>query len=53
MRVSRPAQAIASRRGGAQLTQDPVLQAVSEDMKVCQLRLAVDGTGRDGPWPWP
>ncbi len=28
------------------LTKDPELRAISEDMKVCQLRLAVDGMGR-------
>ena len=28
------------------LTKDPELRSVSEDMKVCQLRLAVDGMGR-------
>jgi single-strand DNA-binding protein len=28
------------------LTKDPELRAVSEDTKVCQLRLAVDGMGR-------
>lgn len=28
------------------LTKDPELRAVSEEMKVCQLRLAVDGMGR-------
>jgi single-strand DNA-binding protein len=28
------------------LTTDPELRAVSNDMKVCQLRLAVDGMGR-------
>jgi single-strand DNA-binding protein len=28
------------------LTKDPELRNVSEDMKVCQLRLAVDGMGR-------
>jgi single-strand DNA-binding protein len=28
------------------LTTDPELQAISDDVKVCQLRLAVDGMGR-------
>jgi single-strand DNA-binding protein len=28
------------------LTKDPELRQVSEEMKVCQLRLAVDGMGR-------
>jgi single-strand DNA-binding protein len=28
------------------LTKDPELRTVSEEMKVCQLRLAVDGMGR-------
>jgi single-strand DNA-binding protein len=28
------------------LTKDPELRAISEDSKVCQLRLAVDGMGR-------
>jgi len=28
------------------LTKDPELRSISEDMKVCQLRLAVDGMGR-------
>lgn len=28
------------------LTKDPELRSVSEEMKVCQLRLAVDGMGR-------
>ncbi|HEX3509674.1 MAG TPA: single-stranded DNA-binding protein [Solirubrobacteraceae bacterium] len=28
------------------LTKDPELRQVSDDMKVCQLRLAVDGMGR-------
>ncbi|HEY2201605.1 MAG TPA: single-stranded DNA-binding protein [Solirubrobacteraceae bacterium] len=28
------------------LTKDPELRAISDDMKVCQLRLAVDGMGR-------
>jgi single-strand DNA-binding protein len=28
------------------LTKDPELRTVSDDMKVCQLRLAVDGMGR-------
>jgi single-strand DNA-binding protein len=28
------------------LTKDPVLRAISDDMKVCELRLAVDGMGR-------
>jgi single-strand DNA-binding protein len=28
------------------LTKDPELRTISEDMKVCQLRLAVDGMGR-------
>ncbi len=28
------------------LTKDPELRAISEDMKVCQLRLAVDDMGR-------
>jgi len=28
------------------LTKDPVLRDVSEEMKVCELRLAVDGMGR-------
>lgn len=28
------------------LTKDPELRSVSDDMKVCQLRLAVDGMGR-------
>jgi len=28
------------------LTKDPVLRDISEDMKVCELRLAVDGMGR-------
>lgn len=28
------------------LTKDPELRSVSEDMKVCELRLAVDGMGR-------
>ena len=28
------------------LTKDPVLRKVSEEMSVCQLRLAVDGMGR-------
>ena len=28
------------------LTKDPVLRAISEEMKVCELRLAVDGMGR-------
>jgi single-strand DNA-binding protein len=28
------------------LTKDPELRAVSDDMTVCQLRLAVDGMGR-------
>jgi len=28
------------------LTRDPELRKVSDDMKVCQLRLAVDGMGR-------
>jgi single-strand DNA-binding protein len=28
------------------LTKDPELRAISEDKKVCQLRLAVDGMGR-------
>jgi single-stranded DNA-binding protein len=28
------------------LTKDPELGQVSDEMKVCQLRLAVDGTGR-------
>ena len=28
------------------LTKDPELRAISEDMNVCQLRLAVDGMGR-------
>jgi single-strand DNA-binding protein len=28
------------------LTKDPVLRDISEEMKVCELRLAVDGMGR-------
>ena len=28
------------------LTKDPELRSVSDDMKVCQLRIAVDGMGR-------
>ena len=28
------------------LTKDPELRKVSEDLSVCQLRLAVDGVGR-------
>jgi single-strand DNA-binding protein len=28
------------------LTKDPVLRTISEEMKVCELRLAVDGMGR-------
>jgi single-strand DNA-binding protein len=28
------------------LTKDPVLRNISEEMKVCELRLAVDGMGR-------
>ncbi len=28
------------------LTKDPELRTISDDMKVCQLRLAVDGMGR-------
>jgi single-strand DNA-binding protein len=28
------------------LTKDPVLRSISEEMKVCELRLAVDGMGR-------
>ena len=28
------------------LTKDPELRQVSQEMKVCQLRLAVDGMGR-------
>jgi single-strand DNA-binding protein len=28
------------------LTKDPELRSISEDVKVCQLRLAVDGMGR-------
>jgi len=28
------------------LTKDPVLKDISEEMKVCELRLAVDGMGR-------
>jgi len=28
------------------LTKDPELRSISEDMKVCELRLAVDGMGR-------
>ncbi len=28
------------------LTKDPELRSISDDMKVCQLRLAVDGMGR-------
>ena len=28
------------------LTKDPILRDISEEMKVCELRLAVDGMGR-------